>query len=386
MKNLFPYLKGDRSIWAILILLYISSILIVYSSTQSLAYREQGGNTFYYLLRQIFFVGIGFSCAYLVHKMNYSIFQKTAVLGLILTVILLVATLSGAGITLNEGSRWIRIPGIGLTIQTSDLAKLTLFIFLSRQLARKQSVIKDFKKGFLPLFVTIMVLMILIVWENMSTALLMTATSYLLLYFGGVRIKYLLISGLALLLTAFLVYQISITFDIGRGATWKSRVEGFLSPEEGRSIDDNFQKNLSEIAIANGGIIGTGLGNGTIKNFLPHSYSDYVYAIIIEESGLLGALFVLLLYLLFLMRCIVLFRRTPFAFGAFLALSFGFSITFQALINMGVNVGVLPVTGQTLPLLSMGGSSLLFTSVAIGIILGVSQKVDAAEKKRRVAA
>ncbi len=375
-------MRGDRGIWAITIVLYVLSILIIYSSTQSLAYREQGGNTFYYFLRQIVFVGVGFAAMYFVHRISYNYYKKFAEIGLILTVILLLVTLAGFGVTMNEGSRWIRIPFVGLTLQTSDVAKVTLFIFIAKYLANHQKTIKDFRKGYLPLLIAVVAVVGLIIWENMSTAILMTITSFMMMYFGGVRLKYILLTGLAFIIFGLTIYKISVMLDIGRGATWEARIENYFSPE-GDDIENNYQSVLSEIAIANGGMIGTGLGNGTIKNFLPHSYSDYVYANILEESGMLGGLVVMALYMFFLVRCVLIFKKFPYAFGAYLALAFGFAITFQALINMGVNVGVLPVTGLTLPLLSMGGSSVVFTSIAIGIVLSVSKDLPSSSKNKK---
>ncbi len=374
-------MRGDRGIWAIAIMLYVVSILIVYSSTQSLAYKERGGNTFYYLIRQIFFVGIGFLAMYTVHRISYTYFKKFAEIALLFTIVLLIITLSGVGVTMNEGARWIKIPLVGLTIQTSDIAKVTLYIFIAKYLASHQEVIRDFRKGYLPLLLAVVIVVGLIIWENMSTAILMSMTSFMMMYFGGVRPKYLIITGLSFLVAAFVVYKVSVMLDIGRGSTWEARIENYLSPDE-NDIDKNYQSTLSEIAVANGGILGTGLGNGTIKNFLPHSYSDYVFANILEESGFIGGLFVLLLYMLFLGRCVVIFKNFPRAFGAFLAVAFGFTITFQALINMGVNVGLLPVTGLTLPLLSMGGSSVVFTSIAIGIVLSVSKELPNISKSK----
>ncbi len=375
-------LKGDKAIWAITIILYVLSVLIVYSSTQSLAYREQGGNTFYYLIRQIFYVGIGALTVYLIHLIDYTYFKKFAIAGLLLTVVLLFITKSGMGVTYNEGSRWIKVPYVGLTIQTSDLAKVTLYIFIAKYLANNQKHIKEFRRGYLPLLLVVGFFVLLIIWDNLSTALLIALTSSMMMYFGGVRLKYLLVTALLGAVTFLGVYKMSIEMDEGRGHTWANRIENFISPDE-NDIESNYQSVLAQIAIANGGLIGTGLGNGTIKNFLPHSYSDYVYANILEETGLVGGLVVMLLYILFLSRCLSIFRKIPYAFGAFLVLAFGFTITFQALINMGVNVGLLPVTGLTLPLLSMGGSSVVFTSIAIGMVLSVSRVLPEYRKPKR---
>ena len=281
-----------------------------------------------------------------------------------------------------------------MTIQTSDLAKLALFMYLSRQLSRKQAVIKDFKKGFLPLIIPVGIICILIAPANLSTSILIGGTSLLVMFIGRVSIKHLMATiAIAAIPIALLVSVAISTYDSktgetkrlpsiiasGRVPTWISRVQTFIYGKENLDNDKSYQVNQAKIAIAKGGIFGVGPGNSQQRNFLPHSYSDFIYAIIIEEYGLLGAGFILFIYLLFLYRCIRIYKRCPYAFGAFLALALSFTLVIQAIVNMGVNVNLFPNTGVTLPLVSMGGSSFLFTCMAIGIILSVSRNVERQE-------
>ncbi|HEX6431046.1 MAG TPA: FtsW/RodA/SpoVE family cell cycle protein, partial [Niastella sp.] len=310
-----------------------------------------------------------------------------------LSIPLLVYTLF-FGLKLNEGSRWIRLPIINLTFQTSDLAKLALFMFLSRLLSKKQEVVKDFKKGFIPVIMPVAIICVLIAPANLSTALLIAATSMLLLFIGRASTKHLMLTiGVAAIPVAILV-MIAVAFydkkeekcaelpfflQTGRIPTWVSRVQNFVYDSKQVDKDENYQINQAKIAIAKGGVLGLGPGNSQTRNFLPHPYSDFIFAIIIEEYGLAGGGFLLFVYLLFLFRSIRIFKKCPYAFGAFLALGLSFTLVIQALINMAVTVNLFPVTGVTLPLVSMGGSSFLFTCLAIGIILSVARNVEQLE-------
>jgi cell division protein FtsW len=310
-----------------------------------------------------------------------------------LSIPLLIYTLF-FGLKLNEGSRWIRLPIINLTFQTSDLAKLALFMFLSRLLSKKQEVIKDFKKGFIPVIMPVGIICVLIAPANLSTALLVAATSMLLLFIGRVSTKHLMLTiGVAAIPVAILV-MIAVAFydkkeercselpfflQHGRIPTWISRVQNFVYDSKQVDKDENYQINQAKIAIAKGGLLGLGPGNSQTRNFLPHPYSDFIFAIIIEEYGLAGGGFILFVYLVFLFRSIRIFKKCPYAFGAFLALGLSFTLVIQALINMAVTVNLFPVTGVTLPLVSMGGSSFLFTCLAIGIILSVARNVEQLE-------
>ena len=291
------------------------------------------------------------------------------------------------------------LPVINMTFQTSDMAKLALFMYLSRQLSRKQNVIKDFKQGFLPVVIPVAIICLLIAPANLSTAMLIAGTSFMLMFIGRVNTKHILLTiGIALvpvilLLTIAVKYydktehkakDLPAVFSVGRIPTWVGRIQTFIYSNKEDENEKLYQINQAKIAIANGGWLGKGPGNSQQRNFLPHSYSDFIYAIIIEEYGLVGASFMVFIYLLFLYRCIRLYRKCPFAFGAFLALALSFTLVIQAIANMGVAVGAFPNTGVTLPLVSMGGSSFLFTCLSIGIILSVARNVEQLEGTKEV--
>lgn len=385
--------KGDKVIWVTVILLAIVSMLVVYSSTGLLAYRFNKGNTESYLFKQVVFIIMGLTVIYFAHRVNYTIYSKWAKILMAIAIPLLIYTLF-FGVKLNEGSRWIRLPIINLTFQTSDLAKLALFMYLGRTLSRKQDVIKDFKKGYLPLIIPVVVICMLIAPANLSTALLVGATSLLLMFIGRARMKHILLTIFMALIPVAILVALSVHYydkennkmkelpsllESGRMATWMSRVQSFAYEKNSIDHEDNYQVNQAKIAIAKGGLFGEGPGNSTQRNFLPHPYSDFIYAIIIEEYGLLGGAFIIFVYLIFLFRSIRIFKNCPYAFGAFLALGLSFTLVIQAFMNMAVNVNLFPVTGVTLPLVSMGGSSFLFTCLSIGIILSVSRNVEKSE-------
>jgi cell division protein FtsW len=303
------------------------------------------------------------------------------------------------GVRLNEGSRWIRLPIINLTFQTSDMAKLALFMYLSRLLSKKQDVIKDFRKGFLPAVLPIAIICLLIAPANLSTALLTAATGMILLFIGRVRMAHLFKTGALASIPVVLLVVMAVAYydakesrsrelpewlEIGRVPTWIKRVQHFIYPQKELNRDENYQINQAKIAIAKGGVLGRGPGNSEQRNFLPHPYSDFIFAIIIEEYGMTGGAGIVFLYILLLFRSIRIFRQCPYAFGAFLALGLSFTLVIQALVNMAVAVNLFPVTGVTLPLVSMGGSSFLFTCLSIGIILSVARNLEKQEKQQPV--
>jgi cell division protein FtsW len=396
LRNLRPKTKGDKVIWASVLLLVLASLLVVYSATGSLAYKMYKGNTEVYLFKQVAFIVVGFCVIYFAHRVNYTIYSRIAKILFFLSIPLLFYTLF-FGVTLNEGSRWIKLPIINLTMQTSDLAKLALFIFLARLLSRKQAVIKDFKKGFLPVMIPVGLVCILIAPANLSTAMLLGSSCMVLLFIGRVSGKHLLgVIGLAMIPLVILIMAAVIKHQsageevasrekssriTARFTTWVSRVEGFIYGGKDADNDNMYQVNQAKIAIAKGGVLGVGPGNSEQRNFLPQAYNDFIYAIIIEEYGLIGGAFIIFIYLVFLFRSIRLFKRCPYAFGAFLALGLSFTLVLQAMANMAVNVNLFPVTGVTLPLVSMGGSSFLFTCLSIGIILSVARNVEQLEGK-----
>lgn len=389
--NFLKTTKGDKVIWAIVIILTMISILVVYSSIGSLAYKSNK-STESYLFKQVFYIGIGVAIIYFLHRVNYTVYARWATIAFFISIPLLAYTLF-FGTSINEANRWIKLPVINLTFQTSDLAKLALFMYMSKILSRRQNVIKDFKRGFLPLIIPVFLVCILIAPANLSTAVLIGGIGLLLMFIGRVNIKHILmVAGLALIPVLFLVTiaasyynkddntskDLPAVLSVGRVPTWVKRVQNFMY---GGKEDVSYQVQQAKIAIATGGFLGKGPGKSEQRNFLPHPYSDFIYAIIIEEYGLVGGAVILLIYLLFLFRSIRLFQRCPFAFGAFLAVALSFTLVIQAMVNMAVTVDIFPTTGVTLPLVSMGGSSLLFTCAAIGIILSVARNVQQAEGK-----
>lgn len=383
MKQLLNKTKGDQVIWGVIILLSFISLLTVYSATGSLAYRMDK-NASYYLIKQLMVLVLGLLIIYWVHKINYTKFARIAVVLYMLSLPLLIYTLF-FGTTLNEGSRWIKLPVVNLTFQTSDLAKLALFMFLARVLSAKQVVIKDLKKGFVPVLLPMLITCGLIAPANLSTTLMLGATCSILFFIGRVQIKHLLLLGLIGIVGLGVLFTVS-KMTGGRASTWEKRIADFAGSSKdknGGKKEEVYQVQQAKIAIANGGLTGRGPGNSLQRNFLPHPYSDFIYSIIIEEYGLLGGAFIMLLYLLFLWRSIIIFKRCPYAFGAFLAVGLSITLVFQAMLNMAVNVHLVPVTGLTLPMISMGGSSIWFTSVAIGIVLSVSRYVDEMEGKKK---
>jgi cell division protein FtsW len=395
--NLASRTKGDKVIWALVVLLTLVSLLAVYSATGSLAYKNYRGNTEIYLFKQIAFIVVGILVIYFAHLINYTFYSKIAKILFLISLPLLAYTLF-FGVTMNEGSRWIRLPFINMTMQTSDLAKLALFMYLARLISKKQEVIKDLKKGYLPIILPVAVTCVLIAPANLSTALLLGASCLLLLFIGRARTKHILMTvGIALIPIVFLVTAAVIRHKsgnneieivkkstpgiLGRVDTWIGRMESFIYGSKQADNDDAYQVNQAKIAIAKGGVFGVGPGNSTTRDYLPQAYNDFIFAIIIEEYGLTGGAFVVFIYLVFLYRCIRIFKRCPYAFGAFLALGLSFTLAIQAVVNMAVTVNLFPVTGVTLPLVSMGGTSFIFTCFAIGIILSVARNAEMQEVK-----
>lgn len=396
-SNLIRKTGGDKVIWALAILLALVSLLAVYSATGSLAYKNYKGNTEVYLFKQIAFIIIGLLVIYFAHLVNYTVYSRVATILFLISVPLLIYTLF-FGVRMNEGSRWIRLPIINMTVQTSDLARLALFMYLARMLSKKQHVIKNFKQGFLPVLAPVLLICMLIAPANLSTALLLGASCMMLLFIGRAQYKHLLlVIGIACIPIAFLVISAVAKHKSGgeervvgkksshglfaRVNTWVGRVENFMYGTKEADDDDMYQVNQAKIAIAKGGFLGVGPGNSTTRDYLPQAYNDFIFAIIIEEYGFLGGLFIVFIYLVFLYRCIRIFKRCPYAFGAFLALGLSFTLAIQAMANMAVTVNLFPVTGVTLPLVSMGGSSFIFTCLAIGIILSVAKNVEQLEGK-----
>ncbi|KAF5058504.1 putative peptidoglycan glycosyltransferase FtsW [anaerobic digester metagenome] len=378
MKTILNNIKGDKVIWAVVFLLSIFSVLAVYSSTGTLAFRYQSGNTEYYLIKHLGILLLGFVLMYLAHQVKYKYYARISQLAIYISVPLLAYTLM-FGTNVNEASRWYTLPLINLTFQPSDFAKLALIIFVARLLAKKQENIEDFKKGFIAILLPVLLITLLILPANLSTAAMIFITCLVLMFIGRVRLRYILaLVGIGLVSMTLLIAIVINVPQLGkRVGTWQNRIESFRSGDS----DDNYQVEQAKIAISNGGLTGRMPGNSTQKNFLPHPYSDFIFAIIIEEYGLIGGALVVLLYLVLLFRAIKIVIRCPRNFAAFLTFGVAFSLVFQAMINMMVAVNLMPVTGQTLPLISMGGTSIWFTSISIGIILSVSREIEEEEQK-----
>jgi len=362
------YIKGDKIIWIVVLILLVISLLSVYSSTGSLAYQHREGNTFFYLFRQLKFILLGLLIIFFVHMIPYRVFSRISVVALYLAIPLLILTLI-AGTNINEATRWLQIPGTGLTIQPSDFAKIALVMYLAKILSVNQNNIKDFKGVFVKISLTIIGTCALILPANFSTAGIVFLTAFSLMFVGRIPVKYLALmvfTGI-FALSVFIGGALLVNKE-GRISTWKHRIETYMDGE-----GDNYQADQAKVAIVQGGLFGKGPGNSTQRNLLPHPYSDFIYAIIIEEYGsLVGGVLVLALYLWLFFRAGLIIRRSRSTYGAFLAFGLSMGLVLQAFVNMAVAVGLVPVTGQTLPLVSMGGSSIFFTSMATGMILSVS--------------
>jgi cell division protein FtsW len=356
-----------------LVILTVYSVLAISTSVVSLSYRD-GSSIASHIIRHAIFLSAGWGVIYVVHLLPYKFYSIFAQLLVVIAVILLAYTLVGANTT-NQARRWLEFGSI--SFQTSDFAKLALIIFVARYLSRNQDNIEDFKKGFLPVLIWIIAVCGLIQPANLSTSLMLFAVCIILLFIGRVRLKYimaLLATGVILGTVYFMVFRFSE--DSGRTETWENRIERFLNPDP----EDNMQPHLAKIAISNGGMFGKFAGHSTQKHSLPQAFSDFIFAIIIEEYGFLfGALPLIFIYLTLLFRAGVIVRKCDRTFPAFLAIGLTLGIVLQALIHMGVAVGLLPVTGQPLPWISRGGTSILFTAVAFGIILGISRTLEEKE-------
>ena len=374
--------QGDFVIWIIVFILSVFSLLAVYSSTGTMAYKYQSGNTEYYLMKHLFLMCFGLAMLYLCHKIPYKYYSRVSQVMLWISVPLLIFTYI-AGSNINQAHRWITLPVVNLSFQTSDFAKIALIMYTARMLSKKQDVITDFRKGTLPIILPAILICGLIAPANLSTAAVLFATCLLIMFIGRMNIKHLLLivfGGLIFVsVTIFSLHKLGEATGkhFGRVDTWWNRVANFTG--EG-SQDEYFQSEQAKIAVATGGLFGKGPGNSVEKNYLPNPYSDFIFAIIIEEYGSIGGMLLIFLYLLLLYRSIRIVIASPKAFGALLAVGLCFSLVLQALVNMGVAVHLFPVTGLTLPLVSMGGTSLWFTSIAFGIILSVSRDIEETEK------
>lgn len=375
MRNIFKHIQGDRAIWAVLALLAVFSFLPVYSASSNLAYLYGDGNTFKFLLKHAAHLSLGFAILYGIHKIPYHYFKGLSIIALPVVVILLLITLSqGTTIEGANASRWIRIPLVGVTFQTSTLAAVVLLTYVARYLSRIKDKTVTFKETLMPLWLPVFLVLALILPANFSTTAILFAMVVVLVFIGGYPLRYLAIvlgAGLLMLSLFVLTAKAFPSLFPNRVDTWISRVESFADKED---TEADYQIEKAKIAIASGGVTGLGPGKSIQKNFLPQSSSDFIYAIIVEEFGLLGALFLMFLYLLLLFRLVVVAHKSSSSFGKLLVVGVGLPIVFQAMINMAVAVELFPVTGQTLPLISSGGTSIWMTCLAMGMILSVSAK------------
>lgn len=375
MTKVFNQIKGDRAIWAIATLLAIFSFLPVYSAASNLAYVSGIGNTFSYFVKHFMHLALGFSIMYGVHKMPYKYFRGLSMIMIPIVLVLLVVTmLQGTTIDGANASRWIKIPIVNMTFQTSTLAALILMIYVARYLSKIKDKEVTFSETILPLWVPVFLILTLILPANFSTTAILFVMVMMLSFIGGYPIRYLLViigSGIAGLVLFISVAKAFPEAMPNRIDTWMNRIENFANGED---TEADYQIEKAKIAIASGGIKGVGPGKSRQKNFLPQSSSDFIFAIIIEEYGLVGGIFLLIVYSWLLFRIVIVSQKADTIFGKLLVLGVGLPIVFQALINMAVAVELFPVTGQTLPLISSGGTSIWMTCLAIGIILSVSAK------------
>lgn len=373
MGNIFKQIKGDKAIWAIVALLAIFSFMPVYSAASNLA-NSGNTNTFSFFIKHFMHLLLGFVIMFGVHKVPYKYFRGLSMVMIpIVFVLLLVTLLQGTTIDGANASRWIQIPIVNMSFQTSTLAAVVLMVYVARYLSKIKDKEVKFKETILPLWTPVFFILMLILPANFSTTAIIFTMIMMLAFIGGYPIRYLvlmILGGFAALAIFVLVAKAFPDAMPNRVDTWMSRIENFANGED---TEADYQIEKAKIAIATG-IAPLGPGKSVQKNFLPQSSSDFIYAIIIEEYGLYGGIFILVLYLWLLFRIVVVSHKADTIFGKLLVLGVGLPIVFQALINMAVAVELFPVTGQTLPLISSGGTSIWMTCLAIGIILSVSAK------------
>ena len=382
MQGIFKNIKGDKAIWAVAGLLALFSFLPVYSASSNLAYLYGDGSTLPYLLKHLAHLLLGFAILYGVHKIPYRYFRGLSIIALPVVIILLLITLSqGTTIEGANASRWIRVPFVGVTFQTSTLAAVVLLTYVARYLSKIKDKTITFKESLLPLWLPVFIVLALILPANFSTTAIIFAMVVVVVFIGGYPLKYLgIVLGAGVIMLALFVLTAKAfpgLFD-NRVDTWMSRIENFAGDTD---TEADYQIEKAKIAIASGGVTGLGPGKSIQKNFLPQSSSDFIYAIIVEEFGMLGAMFLMFLYLLLLFRLVIVAHKASSAFGKLLVIGVGLPIVFQALINMAVAVELFPVTGQTLPLISSGGTSIWMTCLALGMVLSVSAKREAKLKE-----
>ena len=380
--NLLNKLKSDKAVWVIVLMISLFSLLVVYSSSNVLAWKWKNGNTELFLFKQAFIIGFGFLIMFIIQYFNYKYLSRISQIALFTVIPLLLFTLL-FGKSEGDAPRWLEV--FGISIQSSEIAKITLIIYIARVLSLKQNEWVDFKTVFKHLLLPIGAVCLLILPANFSTAAMLGSICFVMLFLGKVPIKMLaMIAGIIIVfMTIFAtwVWNAPGTIPGGRGYTWKARIERFVNLQaegsdvagRGKVKEENFQADMAKIAVANGQIIGVGPGNSSQRNFLPQANSDFIFAIFLEEYGLIFGLILIFLYMILFFRGISILKKSNHIFGGLIAIGLSFAIIFQAFINMAVAVGLFPVTGQPLPLVSSGGTSILYTLTALGIILSVSR-------------
>ncbi len=381
MTGIFQRLRGDKFLWVSILTLSLFSMLVVTSAVGVLGIRYKGGEVASYMFKHITFLVMGFGVAYVVHRINPLVFRRMANLLLFIAIVLLVITLAH-GATINQARRWLVIPFTGLTFQTSAFAQVALLIYLASQLSRLLGRMKEaLRNGQKPedafslrelmtrVIIPASVVILLIAYADLSTALMLATITFIMLFVSLLPLKYIFRIGAVVMLILALFIGAVMVLKVGRAETWKNRIERYIKGEP------SYQVLQAQIAIANGGLLGRGVGKSVQRYFLPHPYSDYVYAIIVEEYGLIIGIIILGLYFTIMWRSIRLFTKANNRFIGLLILGIGLSITFQALLHIGVVSGLFPATGLPLPLISMGGTSILFTFFMLGMLLGSSAVV-----------
>ena len=374
MNTVLHKLKGDRVIWMTALLLGVISLLAVYSSISSLAFKRESGSTLHFLFKHGLMLATGGVIMYYASKLRAGVYSRLSQLAIGATAVLLLITLL-IGSNINDASRWITIPVIGQSFQTSDLAKVVLVVYLARVLGKQHGQVWELRDVLLKLMLPVGGICGLILPANFSTAALLFALCLVLMFIGQVPIKHLvlILGAAALAFTLLLVLAKASPGLLPRLDTWVSRIESFGTEDH----DANYQVEHAKIAIASGGLLPNGPGSGASRNWLPHPYSDMIYAFIVEEYGsIIGGLGLILLYLILLFRAVRIAGRCDKPFGSLVAMGLGLMLVMQAMVNMAVAVNLVPVTGQPLPLVSMGGTSIWFTCLAIGIMLSVSRSLE----------
>ena len=383
--------QGDRVIWMIVVMLTLVSLMAVYSATGTFANAKYDGNNTYVLLSHAVKLALGLCAVFAAHRLKYTYYSKLFQYAFWFSIPLLLYTLF-CGVNLNEAQRVVEI--FGISFQSSDFAKIALIGYLARELTIRQNEIKSFESAFIPLMLPVLAVVGLIFPENFSTAGILFARCLVLLFVGRINMKYLLafLAGAIVIMSIYIIIVVNVAEDKGRTGVWVQRIESFVGKFSGEEKSaeeiandanaEDFQSIQSKIAIAGGGLVGKAPGRSTQRNYLPHPYSDFIFAIIVEEYGLLGGAVVILLYLILLYRAIRIMVAIPQSFGGFTAFGLAFMMVMQAMVNIGVAVGIFPVTGQPLPFVSMGGTSILFTGFALGIILSVSKEVNKINERK----